>query len=127
MLDLGFVFVDVFLVDLIAAVNVGGGEEIRRTAVFTRNFFSSAADCLKKGSADAEKIVSEVESIIHVSDDLSMILYKKDGSLCRMKNGKDPEKIASDVAEIWVAYDSGECYYTKKEEDTIRYLPLYAL
>lgn len=75
---------------------------------------------LKKGSADAEKIVSEVESIIHVSDDLSMILYKKDGSLCRMKNGKDPEKIASDVAEIWVAYDSGECYYTKKEEDTIR-------
>ena len=67
---------------------------------------------------DNEKIASDIESIEHVSDDLSVIYYEKEEGLYRQsEDEEDPTKISSDICAVQNIYDSGEIYYTK--EDTL--------
>ena len=76
---------------------------------------------LKKGKDDAAKIASGVSSIRYADDDLSMVLYMKDDALYRVENGKDPEKIASDVYGTYSINESGSFYYTTREDSYITY------
>ena len=76
---------------------------------------------LKKGNGDAEKITSGVTSLVYANDDLSLVMYRKEDSLYHVHNGKEPEKIASDVYSVYAVYDSGACYYSKQEEAEITY------
>ena len=76
---------------------------------------------LKKGKDDAVKIASGVSVIRYANDDLSMILYLKDESLYRVENGKDPEKIDSDVSGVYSVNESGAFYYTTQEDAFITY------
>lgn len=79
---------------------------------------------LKKGNKDAEKIVSDVTDICHVSEDLSLVVYLKEDSLYTQKVGKDAAKISGDVSEVVRVYESGEIYYTKAEDTEISYWDL---
>lgn len=68
---------------------------------------------------ESEKLISNVTDIEDVSDDLSEVLYLKDGSLYRQTGTEDPTKITSDVDRVVRLYDSGEMYYTKTASDEI--------
>lgn len=68
---------------------------------------------------DRVKIDSDVSNLCYVSDDLSLIFYIKDGTLYKKQNGGDKEKISSDTEAVVKAYDSGEVYYVKAEEEEL--------
>lgn len=63
----------------------------------------------------SEKIVSEMDRLYTVSQDLSTIYYEKEGGFYKQVIGKEKEKIDSEYKEILKIYDSGEVYYTKEE------------
>ena len=54
--------------------------------------------------ADREKIDSDVSNLSYVSDDLSTILYIKDGTLYQKEGDGDKEKISSDVDNVLASY-----------------------
>lgn len=68
---------------------------------------------------DRDKIDSDVFDLCYVSDDLSVIFYIKDDSLYKKEADSDKEKISSDVRDVITAYDSGEVYYIKAEEEEL--------
>jgi hypothetical protein len=74
---------------------------------------------IKELSKEKEKIDSD--SIIQfASEDLSLIIYLKDGSLYKKQENMNKEKIASNVESIVKAYDSGEIYYIKSDTEKIK-------
>ena len=76
---------------------------------------------VKKGNKEERKIASDVTSLTYASDDLSLLMYRKDDTLYRVVKNGDPEKIASDVLYVYKVYDSGACYYSTQDEHTITY------
>ena len=71
---------------------------------------------LKEGQKDAVKIDSDA-SIAYISEGLDLILYTKDDTLYKSEIGKERERIDKDVLNVIKAYDTGEIYYVKMEEN----------
>lgn len=64
---------------------------------------------------ESEKIISNIDYVVNVADDLSEIYYVKEDGLYKQVIGEDDyTKIASDVYDVTQVYDSGEIYYTKE-------------
>lgn len=68
---------------------------------------------------DKEKLDSDVTNIRTVSDDCRTIIYQKDDILYLMQDGKERVKIASDVYNVVRTYQTGEAYYTERDDDEI--------
>ena len=68
---------------------------------------------------DKEKLDSDVTIVRTVSDDCKTIIYQKDDILYLMQDGKERVKIASDVFSVIRAYQTGEAYYTERDDDEI--------
>lgn len=67
-----------------------------------------------------ERIDRDVSDLCYVADDLSIIFYIKDGdTLFKKENGKEKERVSSDVADVLRAYDSGKVYYIKSDEEEL--------
>jgi len=71
---------------------------------------------VKKGSKEAEKI-GEIEDVAMVTEDLETIYYKDDDALFRKTIGKEKEKLASGILELYNVSEEGTAYYAKGEED----------
>ncbi len=74
---------------------------------------------LSKSGKSGEAVLTGIESIYKISDDLKEIYYTQYNTLYKAKLGKDPEKLATDVSEIINIYDSGECYFVKISDDGV--------
>lgn len=75
---------------------------------------------LKNAGKDAEAADSDVEYIKHVTEDCTKVYYIKENTLYVKAEGKDKAKIAADVDNVIKIYESGEVYYTKKNEAEIK-------
>lgn len=71
---------------------------------------------LKNGKKDAEKLESEIGNIQYITEDFSKIYFTKEGSLYMKQGTKDKVKIASDIYSVIGIYETGEVFYTKKNE-----------
>lgn len=72
---------------------------------------------LSKSGKKGEPVLTEIENICKISDDLKYIYYTQYGTLYKAVLGSKPEKLATEVGNIINIYDSGECYYTRKAEN----------
>lgn len=64
----------------------------------------------KKGTAP-KLIVADYDGTYNIADDCLSLIYTKDGTAYRFKDGKDDEKLIDNCSEIISCYDSGEIYY----------------
>ena len=94
-----------------------------KSVAYIRDYANGEGGTLyvKKGNKEERKIASDVTSLTYASDDLSLLMYRKDDILYRVVKNGDPEKIASDVLYVYKVYDSGACYYSTQDEHTITY------
>ncbi len=72
---------------------------------------------VKKAGKDPVKVVSGVDKygVEFISENLKTIVYLKDDALYTVTAGKDANKIASDVVNVY-AYDLKNIYYVTKDE-----------
>ncbi len=68
-----------------------------------------------RGKDGNVKIDSDVASIRDYDEEYSTVYYMKNTDLYKKTEGKDKEKIASDVSYTISIYDSGEIYYIKSK------------
>ncbi len=63
------------------------------------------------------KLLSDVNSVRYVSEDLSTIYYISNEVLYKLEVGNSPKKIAENVRDVIKVYDSGEVYLTKLDSE----------
>lgn len=78
-----------------------------------------------KGGKTGKSVLTGIESVCKISDDLKSIYYLQYGTFYKATIGKDPEKIADNVSEVVKIYDSGECYYVQRDEEGVSSLYYY--
>lgn len=75
---------------------------------------------LRKSGKDAEKVASDVTSIVYFSDNGKDFMYMKDDSLYSQSGTKDAVKVDGDVTDTFYVYEDGSFYYTKVEDAEIK-------
>lgn len=72
---------------------------------------------VSKNGKQGEKILSSVSSVKHVSEDFTTLYYISENILYRVNIGKTPKKLAENIRDVIVIYESGEMYFTKANEN----------
>lgn len=81
---------------------------------------------LKYVGKDTQKLESNLESTIinyksiKINKAMDTVWYLKDGSVYKISEGKDKEKLVSGVETVKEFYDGGEFYYIKEDKKVIK-------
>lgn len=75
---------------------------------------------VKKAGKDKEKVESEIQSLVRISDDFKTVYFVKDDTLYKKVVGKDKVKIASDVTGYPTVFDDGTAFYVKDNSTEIK-------
>lgn len=91
----------------------------------TRNEESDGSESydmyLLQNGKDPEKILSSITDLEYSSPDFSLLVYVKNDSLYVKRKDEDAVKIDSDIRWVVDAYESGEIYYTKVNQEFLTY------
>lgn len=68
---------------------------------------------------EKETVDRSVKTLCHVEDDFSTVYYEKENAFYKKAEGKEKEKLLSDIGYVVQACDSGKAYYTRDNTEQI--------
>lgn len=66
----------------------------------------------------SESVISSIDSVSYISDDLKTVIYIKKGSFYKEKIGSKPQTIISDIHKVVKVYDENKLYFVASDPET---------